>query len=75
MQAVDRLGQQPGNGGLARAARAGKQVCMPGFIGGDSISQRLDNMLLAEYIIPAARPPFSIECLSHIFVQWSVNSE
>jgi hypothetical protein len=60
LQAVDRLGQQAGGGGLAGAARAGEQEGVRHPVGSNGIAQRLHNVLLANHLIPLGGAPFAI---------------
>jgi len=65
VEAVERLGQQAGGGGLSRAARASKQVGMPGMPGAHSIAQGLDHVFLGDNLIPPLRAPLAIVSLAH----------
>ena len=60
-QAVNGFGQQPGGGRLTRAARPGKQEGMRDTSRSDSVPQRLDNMLLADNLLPTLGTPFTVE--------------
>ena len=61
MGAVDRLGEDFGAGGFAGAAGAGKQICVPDAAGGHLILQSGDDGLLANNILKAGGPPFTIK--------------
>ena len=65
LQAVDRLGQQAGGGGLAGAARAGEQIRVGYAILADGALEGDDHMILAMHLVPVLRPPFTIIRLCH----------
>jgi len=60
IQTVDGFSEYTGNGGFPGAARPGKKKGMPFAPGGDGVAQRLDDVLLADDLFPAAGPPFSV---------------
>ena len=49
-----------------RAARASKKICVCDATRRDGIAQRAGDMFLADDSFPGLRPPFSVECLSHV---------
>ena len=60
IQAVHRLGQELGAGGLACAPGAGEQIGMAGPIRQHLFFQDLRDMLLAHYLVKGLGPPFSV---------------
>jgi len=65
LQAVYRLGKQPGRGRFTRPTWAGKEVGVPDVVTADGVLQGLDDMFLADDFIPQAGTPFAIEGLGH----------
>jgi hypothetical protein len=65
VQAVDCLGQQASRCGFACAAWSGKKVGMRHTPSLDCITQREEDMILANNFIPSLRSPTSVKCLSH----------
>ena len=65
VEAINRFCQYPGDGRFAGTTWASEQVCVGYSIGRDGVAQRLDDVLLANHLFPAARPPFSIQGLGH----------
>ena len=64
-QAVERLGQQPGGGRLAGAARPGEQVGVHRAPAADRVAQRAYDMLLTDDLVPGAWPPAKVQRLGH----------
>ena len=62
---VDRLGQDLGAGGLARAARAGEQVRMAEPARLELRAQRVGHALLPDHIRKRLRPVFPVQRLIH----------
>jgi len=62
LDAVDRLGDQPGDGGLARPARPAKKIGVSYPSGLDGVLKRPGHMILSNDIIKTLRPIFSIKC-------------
>ena len=62
---VDRLSQNFGAGGLARAARADKQVCMGQPPGLHLMLQRFGDMGLPDHVVKRFRTPFAVKRLIH----------
>ena len=60
MEAVHRLGQDLGAGGLARTPGTGEQVCMAHLAGQQLMLQRLGNRQLTHHIIKGLRTVFTI---------------
>ena len=59
--AVDGLGQDPGGGGLAGAARPDEQIGVRGAVGGHRPAQGGDDRVLAEHLGETLRPPAAVE--------------
>ena len=64
-QAVDRLGENPRDGRLARAARSGKEIGVTDTIRGDRILEGLDDVILSDDLGPISGTILPIECLAH----------
>ena len=65
VQAVHRLGQDPGAGGLAGAAGAGEQIGMAHLTLGHLLLQRVGDMRLSHHVGKGFWPPFAVQCLIH----------
>ena len=63
--AVDRLGQNFGAGGFARAARAGEQIGVRQLVGHKLVAQRLRDMLLPDDVVKLIRAPFAVKRAVH----------
>ena len=57
--AIEALGEDAGDGGFARAARADEQVGMGDAVLGDGVAQRLRDVLLADDILEPLRAVFA----------------
>ncbi len=57
--AIQRLGENPGDSGLAHAAGAGKQEGMVQPLLVERVGQGADHMLLADQFMEGAGPPFA----------------
>ena len=65
MLAVHRAGEDARTGGLARAARADKDVSVGEPTGHHLVFQRLGYVLLSDDLIKDLRPPFAVQRLIH----------
>ena len=65
VQAVDRLGENLGAGGLAGAPDAGEQIGMAHPPGGHLVFQRRHDGPLAHHVLEPLGPPFAIERTVH----------
>ena len=63
--AVERFGEDAGDGGFADAARAGKEVSVMNAVMVQRVGQRLGHMRLADQFVKVFRPPFACENLIH----------
>ena len=57
--AVQRLGENPGDGGFAHPARTGEQKSVMQPLPVERVSQRTDHMLLADQFVKGAGAPFA----------------
>ena len=63
--AVERFGEDAGDGGFADAACAGKEVSVVDAVMVQRVGQRLGHMRLADQFVKVFRPPFACENLIH----------
>ncbi len=59
MEAVDRLGEDPGGGGLPHSPRAAEEVGVPEPAGADGVAKRGGDVGLADDIAEDLGPPFA----------------
>ncbi len=60
--AVERLGQDAGRAGLARAARPGEEIGVGHPLLAQGIAQRLGDVLLADDLVKGLAAPLAVEC-------------
>ena len=59
--AVERLGEDAGERGLPRAARAGEEVRLPHLVSLDRVLERADDRFLADDLVEVLRPVLPVE--------------
>jgi hypothetical protein len=71
-QAIHGFRKNARKGGLARTSGSGKKVGVSHVVLGDRVPERLNDVILARYFVPASRTVLSVDCLIHttLFMQF-----